>query len=114
MRSIDGGNTWQASPTQGPVANAPLFAGGPGTAAVEVSDATVGVEYAISAVAPPGGQWTGAAAYVFTDVALALVTVAPGRTLVANGVNYTGGQQVTIDRTDADQAAKGGFIQSNY
>ncbi len=112
--STNGGTTWTASPTQGPVTNGPLFAGASGTVTVEITDNTAGVEYAVQAVAPPGGSWTGSASYTFTDVLLATVTVAPGRTLVANGVTFSAGQQPTIDRADADAALARGFILATY
>ena len=112
--SLDGGNTFNSSPTQGPQANAALFSGGPGTRSAELTDPTPGVLYAVQAVAPPGGVWIGSAAFTFTDVLQATVTVAPGRTLVAGGKSYSAGQTVTIDRSDADTAFRSGFINSSY
>ena len=114
IRSLDGGNTWVPSATQGPAPNGPLFAGGPGTVTVELIDATAGVEYAVQASAPPGGIWVGTANYALTDVPQATVIVAPGRTLQAGNVNCSTGQTVTIDRTAADAAFARGFILPNY
>ena len=114
VASFDGGVTFNPSPTQGPQANAPLFGGGPGSVTVEITDPTPSVLYAVQAVAPPGGVWTGSAAFTFTDALQATVTVATGRTLVAGGKSYSAGQQVSIDRTDADTALRAGFILPSY
>ena len=89
-RSVDNGATWQTVPNQGPPrrgGGGPLFTGnngtGLGSATLEVNDSTAGVLYAVAGVAT--GAWAGELDFTFTNVALATVTVAPGRSLIANG-----------------------------
>ena len=112
MVSTDGGQTFAPSASQ---PADPAFATGNG-AAVELVSAP-GVIFAVEAMAPTYGAWTGELDYAFTTLlpsSSAKVTVAPGRTVDAGGQTYTAGQSVSVSRADADVMFKAGFITGNY